>query len=474
MFTGLKIEKKILFVALAGMAVRLLFILVGAKFYFNRADIFVDGDTQCWSSSFENLVKQGTYMITPPNHEYGYFSRMPGYSFFMGIFYLLLGQNWEAAYPVIGWFQTLLDFFGIILIYRIGEKLFSNNWAALILAWLYALYPFIIVWTPVVYSEYMSVFFLLLSVYFFLHEEKKWGYSLSGFFLGLGVLFRPQLILLAPVLAIAILIRYRSQARSALTKTFLFTLLFLIAYAPWPVRNYVNYGKLILTQDLRGIPNWDIDALAFMEYIYSVKAEWEPQFSQIVKNQKVEWPRTAYFSEGDSAKLARVTYLSQNCGRGFSHWREYWKESVGDDNCNKEIKEIFDELRKEQIEKNSFHFWVVLPLQNLKKAVFKLTLYDTSTLARKAASLLFVYRTLLLLIGIFGCYSLLKSNQPGAYFGGVALSYFLILYITLCAGVGPQFRNIEMRYFLQADIIMLIPAAFVIANIYGRIAGKKE
>lgn len=473
MFTGFKIEKKVLIVALAGLAVRLFFILIGAKFYFNRPDIFIDGDTQVWAACIENLIKHGTYKITA-SHEYSYFARMPGYSFFMGIFYLLTGQNWDAAYPIIAWFQTLLDFFGIILIYRIGEKLFSGTRTALTLAWLYAFYPFVIVWTPVVYSEYMSIFFLLLSVYCFLHGEKKWGYSLSGLFLGLGVLFRPQLILLAPVLAVTILIRYRKQTGAAFKKTFLFTLLFLVAYAPWPIRNYVNYDKLILTQDLRGIPNWDIDALAFMEYIYSVKAEWEPQFSQIVENKKVEWPRTAYLSEGDSAKLAHVTFLSQNCGRGFSNWRNYWKESVGDDNCSKEIKEIFDGLRKEQMEKNAFHFWVVLPLQNLKKAIFKLTLYDTSTLARKAASLLFVYRTLLLLIGIFGCYSLLKSNQPGAYFGGVALSYFLILYITLCSGIGPQFRNIEMRYFLQADVIMLIPAAFVINMLYNRLRGKKE
>jgi len=54
------------------------------------------------------------------------------------------------------------------------------------------------------------------------------------------------------------------------------------------------------------------------------------------------------------------------------------------------------------------------------------------------------------------------------------LSYFLILYITLCSGIGPQFRNIEMRYFLQADVILLIPAAFMINNLYSRFTGKKD
>ena len=143
--------------------------------------------------------------------------------------------------------------------------------------------------------------------------------------------------------------------------------MFLLAYAPWPLRNYINYNKVILTQDLRGAANWNVDALSFMQYVYSVKSEWEPQFSQIIKNEKVEWPAEAYLNKEDSAKLERVTFLSQNCGSGFSNWRGYWKDAVTVDNCNAEIKSIYDELRQEQIKKNPFNFWVKVPLQNLKK-----------------------------------------------------------------------------------------------------------
>src|SRR5581483_7917821 len=96
-----------------------------------------------------------------------------------------------------------------------------------------------------------------------------------------------------------------------------FTLLFLIGYTPWPMRNYVNYHKVVLTQDLRGFQNWNPDVISFMQYTFSVKAEWEPQFTEIEKNKKVEWPRDAYLLPGDSAKLARAVYLSQNCGSGF-------------------------------------------------------------------------------------------------------------------------------------------------------------
>jgi hypothetical protein len=44
----------------------------------------------------------------------------------------------------------------------------------------------------------------------------------------------------------------------------------------------------------------------------------------------------------------------------------------------------------------------------------------------------------------------------------ICLLYFMLLYFYLCFGTGDQCRNIEIRYFLPADILLLIPAAFFI------------
>jgi len=55
-----------------------------------------------------------------------------------------------------------------------------------------------------------------------------------------------------------------------------------------------------------------------------------------------------------------------------------------------------------------------------------------------------------------------KSSQQLGFFIGL---FFGILYLYLCFGTSPQCRNIEMRYFLQADVFMLIPAAFIITRI---------
>lgn len=449
----------------AGFVLRILFVLVGAKYYFGRENIFVDGDTQVWVACIQNLIETGTYTMNP-GHEYGYFGRTPGYSFFIGIFYLLTGKDWNAAYPVIGWAQVFMDVIAIYFVYKIGLKLFSGDKkAAVIPAFLYATYPFIIVWNPVVYSESLSIFFLILGFYYFIYEEKKFNYFISGVFISLSVLCRPQILLMIGLTGIIIFWKNKKDFTALLKKSFQFGLAVLVVYGSWPIRNYVNYGKIELTHDLRGFEVWGSDALAFREYIYSVKAEWEPQFSDILHNSRVVFPKEAYISEGDSLKLEEAVYLSKNCGSGFSHWRGYWKDPISEGNCNERIQKLYDELRENQVKHNALNYYLILPLKNIQKAIFKLKLYDTKSIGRKIASILFIYRTLLIFLGIIGIFLLFKQNKGNTDIAWIVLSFLLLLYLLICAGTGPDFRNIEMRYFLPADVLLLITASVSLKKI---------
>lgn len=448
-----------------GLVLRVLFVLVGAKFYFGRENIFVDGDTQVWVACIQNLIETGTYTMNP-GHEYGYFGRTPGYSFFIGIFYLLTGKDWNAAYPLIAWTQVVLDVIAIYFVYKIGIKLFNGDKkSAVIPAFLYATYPFIIVWNPVVYSELLSVFFLILGIYYFVYEEKKYNYFFAGVFVSLSVLCRPQMLLLIAVIGIIILIKYRKDYSKLLNKSFQFGMAVLIVYGSWPMRNYLNYGKIELTHTLQAWNTWQPDVSSFMLYIYSVKAEWEPQFSQIIKNEEVTFPKEAYRTKEDSILLEKAVALSKTCGGGFSNWRGYWKEPVSENNCNEEIKLIFLQLRANQISYNPLNFYLVLPLKNLTKTIFKYKLYDTSTLPRKFASILFILRSILIFMGIYGILVLMRKRGSTYYTGLLILLFFISLYTALCAGTGPQFRNIEMRYFLQADILLLLTASLSIEKL---------
>lgn len=464
-----KTYTKLFFILLLGLIVRIVFTYFIAEYYFGRTNIYVDGDTSAWSAAFENLYEHGSYSVDL-SKEYGYFGRLPGYSFLLGIFWLVI-KDWNLVYPAIALFQILLDVFSIFLVFRISFKLFQNLKITYYTAILYALYPFIIIWNPVAYSESSAIFLMILAVYFLVHYEKKRNIALSGLILGLSVLFRPQLIFLLPGF-ILYLFSNKIDLREKIKNTVIVLILFVAGYGVWPLRNYLNHDKVILTQDLRGFNNWDVDVISFMQYIYSVKGEWEPQFSSIVQNKPVEFPHASYSIPGDSIKLFKAVRFCKTCGKGFSYWPGYWKEKVSpDSSCSDEIALIFDELRENQIKNNPVNFWIYVPLQNLKKALFKTTLTNNEGFIRKAASFLFYYRSLLILSGIFGLILLFKQNRPVFL---LFCSFFLILYLYLCFGTGPQVRNIEIRYFLPADIVLLFPAVYGFFFLVQKISLKKK
>lgn len=456
-------NKTLVIIVLSGFILRLLFLFIGAKFYFSRENIFIDSDTLTWQIMFENWVNHGVYSINL-NHEYGFFGRMPGFSFYMGFFWLVCGKNWELAYQVIAYTQIFLDIIAIFFVYSISISWFKNKKVALLSAFLYATYPFIIVWNPVVYSEYISVFLLLWSLFVIRNNtEKKGSYFFSALLLGCAILNRPQILLIVPLYLILLL--KDVNWKLCFYRAVFFGLGLMFSYGLWPARNYFIHGKMVLTQDLRGMVTWDEDVLSFLQYVYSVKAEWEPQFSQIITNQKVDWPKNAFVSKTDSLKLMQAVYNSQNCSRGFSHWKGYWKKPLDSLGCTNETAQLYKELRENQIKANSFNFYIRIPLKNLTKAIFKNKLTSpASGTSAIISTALFLFRMFLIVVGILGSLLLIKK-YPILW---LPFGYFIALYLTLCAGTSPQMRNIEMRYLLQADVLMILPAALLITYTFER------
>ncbi len=463
----------ILLLLAAGFLLRLIFMCFLAEPYFGRKDIHVDGDTWAFAWSFQNLLETGEYTVNP-GKEYGFFGRMPGYPFFIGFFYLLSGQEWTTAFRIIAWVQIFTDILAGWLLYLIAMKLWKNRRTASIVLLLYMCYPFAIVWTPVVYAESLGIFLTVLAFYFYVHREKPYYAVWCGLSLGLGILVRPQAFLLLAALMVMLPFAGGLRFIAVVKKALLILLPALLLYAAWPVRNWVNHGKLVLTQDLRAFYNWDIDVLAFMQYVFSVKSGWEPQYSMLIKNKRVVFPPESYRNPEDSLMLERAVTLAQDCGSGFSHKKGYWKAPFDEPNCNREIKALFDTLRQNQIRYHPWNFYVKVPLKNLQKAVFKTSLTDNEGIIRKLASLLFIYRTALILAGLLAAFTICcrKQLRKGSVLAPPV--YAVFLYLVLCAGTAEQMRNIEMRYFVPADVLLLLPAAFLFSlPQYRQNAGKE-
>ncbi|MBL7924328.1 MAG: glycosyltransferase family 39 protein [Bacteroidia bacterium] len=452
-----------------GLLMRIAFMKWGAPVYYGTESYATNGgDTWAWVSCMQNLVHTGTYTADPAYPD-GKFFRPPGYAFFLMIFYLLSGLQLELAFKMAAIAQIVLDTITIFLVYRIVKILSGKEHLALLSGALYCFYPFSLVWTPVLYAESPSLFFMFLTLYLLIRPTAKYNHLLAGIFMGINVLLRVQTIFLVP--PIAIYLWQKSGSFQSLFKRPVlgFFIAFGLTYGSWPLRN-LCYGRFIPAEEIVNDKHFSEDFVAYMFYIWSVKTDHRPQFDQIIHGEKVDWPAASYLHPGDSITLARLANLCNTCGRGFSHFKlsaGLVKSPITEYNeCTREIAETFDRLRKEQMKNNSFHFYVQVPLSNLKKALFKSSLYDQkSKIVIIVSSLLFSFRTFMIALGLLGIWLNRKHKLMDQRFLLLTFWYFSLWYLALCFG----YRNIEIRYFLSTDVLLLIPGSIPVFLLLDRI-----
>ena len=224
------------------------FLFIGAELYYGKSDFHLGGDTFWWVNFIVNLIEHGCY-CNDINDSLSCFARTPGYSFFIGVFYILSGKNTELALKLIPFIQILLDCFCIYFIFSISSKSFNNTKIGLICSLLYSFYPFTIVWNVIVYAESLRVysFIIYLPNYF-----EKITTVLSGLFMGFAVLTRIQLIVGIPIYILSVLYFLLSSKLLSKISDEIFTLLFFLigTYSVWPLRNYINYDKILYNQHL--------------------------------------------------------------------------------------------------------------------------------------------------------------------------------------------------------------------------------
>lgn len=463
-------SKAFFYILLLGILLRLFFVFFGGKIYYGKADYFTQGDTPTWFYSFVNLVNSGTYTIDPATDNAKFF-RPPGYSFLFGIFYLLTFKNYILASKLLVVLQVLMDIFSIWLVQQISflslreknerkKTIFGNS-----AAFLFAVYPFVIVWAPVLYAETSSLFFLLLSVFFSMKLISNKNSLISGIFGGIATLIRLQCIFALPILCFAFLFQ-KTDVKKKIKVMAFFGFGVMITYGLWPARNYFLHNRIVFSQDLNIGNFWSKDYMAFMDYVYAVRTDHYPVYQSLIHGEKVNWPEASYMNKRDSILLDSVSKLCNTCGTGFSYFmvNEGMRAQTIDPatNCDSSIASIFNELKAEQKKNNALHYWLTVPLGNLQKCFFKFSLYgNKSSIVKLLSSMLFIFRTLFIFLGFYGIYLGIKNKFFSMGFSFFILSYPIVWYLYLSF----FYRNMEMRYLLHTDVLLLIPAAFVFASL---------
>lgn len=466
-------KKNIFVIILLGFFIRTIFYLFGAELYYGKSDFHLGGDTFWWVNFIVNLIEHGCY-CNDITDSLSCFARTPGYSFFIGVFYILTGKNIDLALKLIPLVQILLDCFCIYFVYSISNKSFKNTKIGLISSLIYSFYPFTIVWNVVVYAESLSIFFFLLSIYLIIISKREYHFVLSGLFMGFAVLTRIQLIVGIPIYILSVLyflLSNKKYYQKYLMKFLLYCFFLIGTYSVWPLRNYINYDQILYSQHLGDKFHWSPDYMKFMDYIWSIQVDHEPQLTQIISNDSVIFPDDAYFYPGDSTLISEMIFLSRTCGEGFSYFSRsagYRNNVVSHKNsCNDRLVSIFDTLILHQKEFNSFNYYVKVPLKNLKKAVFKTSLKKASnSTSFYISKILFTYRSILILISLLSLFYLLSNRKLMLnYITILAFSYTLLWYFFQCF----FYRNMEIRYLIHADILLIFPFSFIVHAIIKKI-----
>ncbi len=153
----------------------------------------------------------------------------------------------DERYVEVQVLQGVVDGLAVLLVYWIAVQLFGRRRPGLIAAALYALYPPIAWQTVNPYNDIWAVDFTIVIVAIYLVVLKsghRWRWLVvCGLCGGVGAYFRPEVLLIAPVLALVTTVDTGWQ--EALRRALVPTVLGVLLLVPWTIRNYDDFHTFV-------------------------------------------------------------------------------------------------------------------------------------------------------------------------------------------------------------------------------------
>lgn len=167
--------------------------------------------------------------------------REPVYPLFLSGIYLLFGHSYLAVRLI----QSVIGALGVIFVFLIGKKVFSER-CGYLAAIFYSLYPHFILTTGFLLTEALYIPLLLIAIFFIincLERDKVVWYAVAGVFMGVVTLCR-SITLFFPAFFFLMLLFLRNKKR-ALFCTFVFSIAMGLTILPWTIRNYIRSGYFV-------------------------------------------------------------------------------------------------------------------------------------------------------------------------------------------------------------------------------------
>ena len=337
---------------IAALTIRLLFSFYLQQFYFGHFE-FKYADGPQYLNPVINLINNGEYRGDAFLDDSRYF-RPPVYPFFLGIIYLVFSAA-NLDYVVAG-IQCLLGAFSVILVYYIVCNISERKKTALISGIIIALYPFAILWTPLMYTETVQLFLILSMIY--LASNKKISIKstiMQGALVGLILLTKQYmaLVIIIPLYIILFTATLTFKKKVIHLCTLMFS--FILVLSPWVLRNYMSSGKVIVffgkTSGLRYALD---DAVAFGQFANKFDENTTEYIKSVVETGSVKFVKHPVFLAAHRKDIDAATKLAYQCGGSFLEARQHTLPGQPPyRNCNQEVVRKFDRLSQQ--------FWQEVP-----------------------------------------------------------------------------------------------------------------
>jgi 4-amino-4-deoxy-L-arabinose transferase-like glycosyltransferase len=155
--------------------------------------------------------------------------------------------------------QGIVDALAALLVYWIAMQMFKRRRPATIAAALYAVYPPIAWQTASAYNDIWAIDFTLVIVALYLlamRSDYRWRWLIvCGACAGFGAYFRPQVLLIAPALAVAT--ASSTGWREVLRRAAVTIAVASLMLVPWTIRNYEDFHAFIPTRTDFWVTAWN-------------------------------------------------------------------------------------------------------------------------------------------------------------------------------------------------------------------------
>jgi 4-amino-4-deoxy-L-arabinose transferase-like glycosyltransferase len=201
--------------------------------------------------------------------------------------------------------RIVLDAFAALLVYRIAMRLFERRRVALLAGALYAAYPPIAHLTISLYSDFWAIDVTIAIVATYLeavYSKHRWPWLIAcGLITGVGCYFRPNVLILPALLALAL--APRCGLRRALRDGLAVTAMAALLLVPWTIRNYNDFHKFVPIRNA-GFAMW--------EGMGEIPNDFGAVENEIVVNAEVHRadPKLVYLSPAWDAVLKHWTILA--------------------------------------------------------------------------------------------------------------------------------------------------------------------